>query len=60
MAKFRNITSVELDVRLPDWHGICGPDEAVEVPDDIAKKYAWPETVWESVEKSKRTSKEGE
>lgn len=57
MAKYRNTTKRALEVRLPEWQGKAEPDEVVDVPDEIAKKYDWPETIWSPVETEKHTRK---
>lgn len=56
MARVRNKTDQELQVRLPERTFLAKPDEAIEVPDDLFGRYAWPETVWDVVEGLKRTT----
>jgi hypothetical protein len=57
VARYRNKDAVELQLRLigDNFTRTVGPDEVVDVPDEIAVKYAWPESVWEPVAEPKQS-----
>lgn len=55
MAKYRNITDQALIVACNGHprggnYGTVGPDEVLEVPDEVAAVHAWPDTVWSEVD----------
>ena len=51
MARFKNVSGGALEVPLLAEHGLPGiveADEIVEVPDEAAAGYVWPETTWQA------------
>lgn len=53
MAKLRNVSADVLNVPLLGRD--VDPDQVVDVPDDLLEAYAWPESVWQVVTKTKKT-----
>jgi len=48
MARLRNITDRELLVA--PTGAIVGPDGLLDVPDDVYRRYVWPDTIWAEVD----------
>jgi hypothetical protein len=55
VAKLRNISPDTLQV--PLLGATVEPDQVVDVPDQLFKDYAWPDSLW-SVVSAKKTEKE--
>lgn len=60
MAKIRNITGDTYELKYAGVSlGVAGPDGVLDIPDDIAKKLEFPESIWSVVTPAaKKTAKE--
>lgn len=58
MAKYRNVSDDTLEVRYGGQHfGPAEPDAEIEIPDDIAKRLEFPESLWKVVSQPATTKR---
>jgi hypothetical protein len=50
MAKLRNKTTDTLETRVAGRTYVTGPDDALEIPDQVYLEHLWPESIWDEIE----------